>query len=142
MYSRSTAALLVVLLLIAGGTIVPVSAQSKRQSAPRRTEGRPATAGAFMATAYCIDGTTATGAETVPGIVAADPDVLPFGTVIRIRGLKSHNGVYTVKDSGRKIKGREIDLFMPSCTAAKEFGRQSVTVSIVRRATPQARRPS
>ena len=68
--------------------------------------------------------------------------MLPFGTVIRIRGLKSHNGVYTVKDSGRKIKGREIDLFMPSCVAAKEFGRQPVTVSVVRRATPQARPPS
>ena len=139
MRSRSTAALLMVLLLIAGGTVVLVSAHSERQSPSRRSERRATTASVFTATAYCIDGTTATGTETVRGIVAADPDVLPFGTVIRIRGLKSHNGVYTVKDSGRKIKGREIDLFMPSCSAAKEFGRQPVTVTIVRRATPQAR---
>jgi 3D (Asp-Asp-Asp) domain-containing protein len=128
------------LSLIGGGTIE--SAQSKPQSPSRRSQPRPATAGAFEATAYCIEGTTASGAETERGIVAADPDVLPFGTVIRIRGLKSHNGVYTVKDSGRTIKGREIDLFMPSCAAAKKFGRQPVTVSIVRRATAQARPPS
>jgi len=142
MRTRSTAALLMVLVVISAGTTVLGSAQSERQSPARRSESRTTTGGAFTATAYCIEGTTATGAETARGIVAADPDVLPFGTVIRIRGLKSHNGVYTVKDSGRRIKGREIDLFMPSCSAAKEFGRQPVTVSIVRRATTQARPPS
>src|SRR5687768_3382843 len=128
MRTRSTAALLIMLVIISAGTTVLRSTQSEHQSPARRSENRTTTNGAFTATAYYIEETTATDAKTAHGIVAADPDVLPFGTIIRIHKLKSHNSIYTMKDSGRKIKNREIDLFIPSCNATKEFGRQPITV--------------
>lgn len=87
-------------------------------------------------TAYCIKGETASGVHTRRGIVAADPDVLPLGTVIRLSGLGRHNGRYVVRDTGREIKGNDVDIFMPDCDAAKEFGRQQGRARIVRVAGP------
>ena len=87
----------------------------------------------FVATAYCQDGKTASGAETVRGIVAADPDVLPIGTRIRVSGLKrGRDGTYRVMDTGTRVQGRRIDVFMESCADAKRFGRQPVRVAVVR----------
>ncbi len=87
----------------------------------------------FVATAYCHDGRTASGAETRGGIVAADPGVLPIGTEIRVSGLtRGHDGVYRVLDTGARVRGRRIDLFMESCAEAKRFGKQAVHVAIVK----------
>ena len=84
------------------------------------------------ATAYCLNGTTASGEETRPGIVAADPRVLPMGTHIRINGLRQPDTVvYKVSDVGPAIKGREIDIYMPSCLEAIRFGRQHVQVRVL-----------
>jgi 3D (Asp-Asp-Asp) domain-containing protein len=46
----------------------------------------------FEATAYCITGTTASGMQTRPGIVAADPAVLPLGSRIRVDGAGPYSG--------------------------------------------------
>src|SRR3954468_23089852 len=73
------------------------------------------------ATAYCDHGTTQSGTKTRPGIVAADPRVLPVGSVLRILD-GPHAGVYTVMDTGSAVKGRRIDIFMPSCANAEQFG--------------------
>lgn len=97
---------------------------------------------AVSATAYCLDGETRAGTETRRGIVAADPNVLPLGTVIRVTGLdRRHNRRYVVEDTGRAIKGREIDIYVPSCTAAKDFGRQDARVRVVRVGTPNRKSP-
>jgi 3D (Asp-Asp-Asp) domain-containing protein len=88
-------------------------------------------------TAYCIEGETKSGVQTRRGIVAADPRVLPIGTVIRIDGLKRYNGTYTVQDTGRTIKGRELDIFMPDCRAAKRFGRQQGRARVIRLSNDQ-----
>jgi len=83
-------------------------------------------------TAYCMTGTTASGVQTRPGIVAADPRVLPLGSRIRVRGLGPKlDGVYDVEDTGRAIKGRELDLFMRDCDAAIEFGRREARVTVL-----------
>ncbi len=85
------------------------------------------------ATAYCIEGETASGAQTRRGVVAADPDVIPLGSRIRVDGLgRRLSRDYDVEDTGRLIKGREIDIFMADCEAAKEFGRQPARVRILR----------
>jgi 3D (Asp-Asp-Asp) domain-containing protein len=55
--------------------------------------------------------------------------VLPIGTVVRIH---AHRGLYTVLDTGSGLKGREIDIYMPSCRKAHAFGRRTVRVEIVR----------
>ena len=84
------------------------------------------------ATAYCQNGTTASGEATRPGIVAADPRVLPMGTRLRINGLRQPDTVvYKVSDVGPAIKGREIDIYMPSCLEAIRFGRQRVQVRVL-----------
>lgn len=84
----------------------------------------------LAATAYCLSGKTRSGERTRAGTVAADPRVLPIGTVLRIR---RHRGVYTVLDTGSGVKGRELDIYMPSCRKARAFGRRAVRVEIVRR---------
>jgi 3D (Asp-Asp-Asp) domain-containing protein len=88
----------------------------------------------LMATAYCAKGRTKSGVGTRTGVVAADPRVLPLGTVLRILDPgKPYAGTYTVMDTGSQIKGREIDIFMPSCANATRFGRKAVHVRVIRR---------
>lgn len=87
----------------------------------------------LSATAYCHAGKTAAGTRTHTGIVAADPRLLPVGSVLRIVEPRAFAGVYTVMDTGSAIKGRDLDIFMPSCARAVEFGRQSVRITVLRR---------
>lgn len=97
----------------------------------------------FVATAYSTEGETASQTTTQPGrTVAADPDVLPIGTIIDVRNAGSYSGQYVVQDTGDKIVGRKIDIFIPTRAAAKEFGKKSVRVRIVKSApeTPKAQR--
>ena len=84
------------------------------------------------ATAYCDEGETASGVQTRRGIVAADPRVIPLGSRIRVDGLgRRHSRTYDVEDTGREVKGREIDIFMADCGAAKEFGRKPARVRVL-----------
>ena len=98
-------------------------------------EGRPrlGTAFRFDATAYCKGTTTAAGTAVRTGMAAADPVLLPIGSVIRVDGpIEQHSGIWTVMDTGPEVKGREIDLYMWSCYDALAFGRRSVRVTILR----------
>jgi 3D (Asp-Asp-Asp) domain-containing protein len=86
------------------------------------------------ATAYCDKGRTRSGVRTHSGIVAADPRVLPLGTVLMILDhAMPHAGPYTVMDTGGGVKGREIDIFIPNCASAARFGRRQVRLRIIRR---------
>lgn len=85
---------------------------------------------AFKATAYCLQGRTASGAGVRRGIVAADPRILPLGTRIQINA-GSYSGTYTVADTGGAVKGRILDVWVPSCSEAIRFGRKNVTVSVL-----------
>jgi 3D (Asp-Asp-Asp) domain-containing protein len=84
-----------------------------------------------MATAHSQEGETAAGTLSRPGTVAADPDVLPLGSKISVSGAGRYSGVYTVEDTGRKIKGKEIDIYMTSAAEAKKFGRKRVKVTVL-----------
>lgn len=88
-----------------------------------------AAARAFTATAYCLQGRTATGGSVRRGIVAADPRVLPLGTRINVNA-GSYSGSYLVADTGGSVKGRKLDIWVPSCSEARRFGRRSVKVSV------------
>jgi len=85
-----------------------------------------ASRGKFTVTAYCLRGRTAMGHGVRKGIIAADPRVLPLGSRISIDG--SYAGTYLVSDTGGKIKGKRLDIWMPSCAEARRFGRRSVSV--------------
>jgi 3D (Asp-Asp-Asp) domain-containing protein len=91
----------------------------------------------FSATCYCLKGRTATGAGVRRGIVAADPRILPLGTRISVSG-GSHSGTYLVADTGGVIKGRIIDIWVPSCAEAIRFGRKRVSVTILGRGGKKA----
>src|SRR5262249_6713783 len=67
----------------------------------------------MTATAYCQDGKTKSGAKARSGIVAADPRVLPEGSVLRVEAPRAYAGIYTVMDTGGAIDGRTLDIFMP-----------------------------
>jgi 3D (Asp-Asp-Asp) domain-containing protein len=86
-----------------------------------------------QATAYCQTGTTASGTITRRGVIAADPRVFPMGTLVHLDvPLPGYSGTYRVEDTGRGVKGHVLDIYMPSCAAAKRFGRRRVTARIVR----------
>jgi len=85
----------------------------------------------FTATAYTISGKTASGAHARRGMCAADLSVLPLGSRIRVEGAGRYSGVYVVKDSGRKIDGREIDLYIANNAEARRFGKRPVTVEVL-----------
>ena len=86
----------------------------------------------FEATAYCDLGITFSGVYVQRGIVAADPNVLPIGSVIEV-SAGYYSGIYTVMDTGGVIKGDIIDIFMPDYEEAVQFGRQNVKIRIIRR---------
>lgn len=75
---------------------------------------------------------TASGTRAHEGIVAADPAVLPLGTRIYISGTQGYDGSYLVTDTGSAVKGRKIDIYLPSAAAAKRFGTKRVRVQIRR----------
>jgi 3D (Asp-Asp-Asp) domain-containing protein len=94
---------------------------------------RPGARLRFHATAYCKGTTTASGTAVRTGIAAADPLLLPVGSVIQIESLSPrYNGIYTVMDTGPAVQGREIDIYMWNCNEALAFGRRSIAINVLR----------
>lgn len=61
------------------------------------------------------------------GVIAADLSLFPFGTRFIIPGY--NNGrVCIVKDSGSKIKGYKLDLWMKTKEEARQWGRRKIKV--------------
>jgi len=87
----------------------------------------------FSATAYCKGSTTASGVEVRSGIAAADPDLLPVGSVVQVDAPGTrYDGVYTVMDTGPRVQGRHLDLYMWSCNEALRFGRTAIRLVVLR----------
>lgn len=97
----------------------------------------------FGATAYCKGRTTASGVNVRSGIAAADPALLPVGSVIQVDAPGTrHDGIYTIMDTGPKVQGRRLDLYMWSCHEALRFGYATVDTSVLRLGwSPQASEP-
>jgi 3D (Asp-Asp-Asp) domain-containing protein len=98
---------------------------------------------AFSATAYCKGIVTASGVPVQSGVVAADPELLPVGSVLQIDSLpQKYNGIYTVMDTGPAVQGRHVDVYMWSCNEALEFGRRATNITVLRLGwSPRATRP-
>lgn len=92
-----------------------------------KASGAGASRGAFSATAYCFSGRTAMGHGVRRGLIAADPRVLKLGSRVYINAGQ-WSGSYLVSDTGGAIKGKKIDIWVPSCGEARRFGRRSVQV--------------
>ena len=89
----------------------------------------------YKATAYThydegCNTTTATMSEVRWGVVAVDPRIIPYGTrmfIITEDGEFVY-GIGTAEDCGGAIKGKRLDLYMPTLREAFAFGRQDVDV--------------
>ncbi len=97
----------------------------------------------FVVTGYATGCDTRPGALTKSGrppvvgvTVAADPSVVPLGSVVHIDGL----GERVVHDIGAAVRGQRLDVFMASCGEAVQFGRQQREVRVVRLAAARGRR--
>jgi 3D (Asp-Asp-Asp) domain-containing protein len=111
------------------------SRYAARQAVLRETTASPMPGArlAFSATAYCKGMQTASGVTAQTGVAAADPELLPVGSVVDIDSLPAkYNGIYTVLDTGPAIHGREVDLYMWSCNEALQFGRKPVHLNVLR----------
>jgi 3D (Asp-Asp-Asp) domain-containing protein len=111
------------------------SRYAARQAQTREATAVPSTGARlrFMTTAYCKGTITSTGVPVQRGIAAADPSLLPPGSVVSIDSLgPQYNGIYTVMDRGPAVKGRELDLYIWNCNEALQFGRRSAGVTVLR----------
>jgi 3D (Asp-Asp-Asp) domain-containing protein len=89
----------------------------------------PAASGSTLtvtATAYTLQGSTATGAPVGYGVVAVDPSVIPLGTRMTIPGY----GEGVAADTGGAIQGATIDLWFPTAADAAAWGRRTVTITL------------
>ncbi len=87
----------------------------------------------FTATAYCKGQTTASGVGVRTGVAAADPALLPVGSVVRLETPNPrYSGVWTVMDTGPAVRGRTVDLYLWSCKEALVFGRRPVRLTVLR----------
>ena len=85
----------------------------------------------FFATAYCLKGQTASGIPVRKGMIAADPRILPLGSVVRIQA-GNYSGIYTVLDTGGAVRGQRIDVYLPTRAEAMRFGARRVKVEVLR----------
>jgi 3D (Asp-Asp-Asp) domain-containing protein len=90
----------------------------------------------FTATAYSLRGRTASGQMVRRGVIAADRRVLPIGTRVRLQAGQ-YSGEYVVADTGGAVKGRKIDVWLPSTAEALRFGRRSVKLTVLTRVRPR-----
>jgi 3D (Asp-Asp-Asp) domain-containing protein len=120
-------------------TIEPNHARSVER---RLEQGRRLRTMRMLVTAYCpcpkccgpnAQGLTASGRRISYNggrFVAADTNLLPFGTKLIIPGYHDDRPVQ-VQDRGGAIKGRHLDVFFPSHRQAMEWGKQWLTVTVV-----------
>lgn len=85
----------------------------------------------FVATAYSTKNYTACGVMTAPGIVAADPKVIPLGSIIKVVAGR-YSGIYRVLDTGPGIRGKRLDIYVNCRSEAINFGKQRVQIEVLR----------
>jgi 3D (Asp-Asp-Asp) domain-containing protein len=140
--------LVAMVIAIVGFVLVyEVSTFDSRDAARQPVNPTGPAAGArlqFTATAYCKGRTTASGAAVRTGIAASDPSLLPVGSVVNVTtDTAKYNGVYTIMDTGPRVQGRILDLYMWSCHEALAFGRKPVQITVLRLGwNPSASSPS
>lgn len=103
------------------------------QAAPTKTKSTRM--GTFSVTAYSYyrnrhGGLSKTATGTLPQAgrtVAVDPRVIPLGSRVYIEGV----GERIAEDTGGKIKGKKLDLFLPSVQECLQFGVRQREVHIM-----------
>ncbi|MCS6885246.1 MAG: 3D domain-containing protein [Acidobacteriota bacterium] len=120
--------------VVAATTIVTATANLQPQTMPKKKKVNRLKAGKSVyveATAYCLNSKTSSGVRSNYGILAADPKVLPIGSVVKLQA-DEYTGLYTVLDTGKKIKGHKIDIYLANHKEAMNFGRRKVKLKVLR----------
>ena len=113
-------ALATIALLALGGALLVLLFGARPANAQSSLDGW------WEVTAYCHTGNrTASGTWPRVGTIAA-PRYVSFGTQLHIQGY----GYSRVEDRGGAIVGRRLDVYMPSCWHAIQWGRRTVWVSV------------
>ena len=77
-------------------------------------------------------GATATGKPVCVGYAAADPRIFPFGSILEVPG----HGQVVVEDTGGRIKGWRLDIFVGEGDAGREkaidWGEKTLYVTVLR----------
>lgn len=92
----------------------------------------------FLATAYDASpadngkwaGKTSTGMPLTYGVIAVDPNVIPYGTKMYIESVDGQYkyGYAIAGDCGGAIKGNRVDLFFTSRATCNQFGKRNVNI--------------
>jgi len=77
-------------------------------------------------TGYSLPGHTSSGIPVGWGVVAVDPTVIPLGTRLTIPGY----GEGVAADTGSAVRGADIDLWFPTLTQARAWGRRTITITL------------
>lgn len=109
-------------------------ASAETPSAGSRPEAQPEPSGpqpggsqiVVDVVAYCGGVGTASGLPLGWGTVAVDTRVFPFGTKMFIPGY----GDGVAADTGSAIIGKIIDIWFPTCTQARAWGRKTLTITV------------
>ena len=112
----------------------PAATAGKTAEAPALVAASP-----YVATAYSLRGRTASGRMVSRGLIAADPSVLPLGSRVRL-DHPGYSGEYLVADTGGAIRGRRIDIWIPSTSEAMRFGRRTVKLTVLSYGARRTRR--
>lgn len=80
-------------------------------------------------TSYCQGSVTATGTKARWGVIAVDPNIIPFGTKVYI---PQFDKVFIAEDTGGAIKGNKIDIFMEDSNDAINWGRRNIDIYILK----------
>lgn len=113
------------------------SQQTTESSAQATTPSTPTTSGRTLqmeSTAYsCAESVntyfTAMGIDLRqnPQVIAVDPSVIPLGSMVEVSGY----GIAIAGDTGGAIKGNIIDCHFSTVAECIQWGRRSVTVTII-----------
>ena len=123
----------VALVLLYDATVIDSRNMSRVAAADQRKKVAAGARIEFVATAYCRGQVTASGVDVQAGIAAADAALLPEGSVISVSGVpEQYRGIYTVMDTGPKVLGKHVDLYMWNCDEAVDFGRRDIVLTVLR----------
>ena len=84
-------------------------------------------------TAYCLKGLTRRDRYVRQGIVASDPRIFPLARYLEIYVGRAYYGRFLIDDTGGAIKGNRLDIWTPTCSEARIFGRRKGTAVLVPR---------
>lgn len=114
-------------------TTEPTTKPTKKPKRKKTKQVKPLkNIGTYMLTAYCpckecsgrFGSSTATGVKARPNhTIAVDPDVIPYGTVLWIKGKR-----YVAEDCGGAVKGNHIDIYFDTHAEVEEFGKKYADV--------------